>query len=116
MPKATRRERKLVRGNAEAFFHFEPWLDNWRVRVPYVFRASPGAARVVVRDAIGRRSEVEVEGGVAALALTGAPVFIRGLDPAQFDPVSPTGGCASPRDDGTEISETSDEEAVLEDG
>ena len=72
------------RAGREKFFHFEPWLDNWRVRVPYAFRAAPGATRVEVRDAIGRRSEVDVEGGTASLTLTGAPVFVRGLAPDQF--------------------------------
>ena len=77
------------RGFREQFFHFEPWLDNWRVRTPYDFAAAGGAKSVEVRDAIGRRSVRPAEGGKARLELTGAPVFVRGLDPGQFETAAP---------------------------
>ncbi|MBR3084877.1 MAG: hypothetical protein IKH04_00595 [Kiritimatiellae bacterium] len=95
------------RDKGEPFFHFEPWLDNWRVRTDYVFKVADGARGVTVRDAIGRESEIPAAGGRVALALTGAPVFVRGLDPAQFDDAT----SHSP-----EIPETSDEAEVHDDG
>ena len=73
------------RSKREGFFHFEPWLDNWRVRVPYAFKAATGVGRAIMRDAIGRGCAVPVENGIVALELTGAPVFVRGLAPEQFD-------------------------------
>ena len=73
------------RAKREGFFHFEPWLDNWRVRVPYAFKAATGVGHAIVRDAIGRERAVPARNGTVALELTGAPVFVRGLAPEQFD-------------------------------
>ena len=73
------------RTREEKFFHFEPWLDNWRVRVPYAFKAAAGADHASLRDAIGRERAVPARNGTVALELTGAPVFVRGLAPEQFD-------------------------------
>lgn len=66
----------------DGFFHFEPWLDNWRVKRDYRFKVK--GDRVTVRDAIGRTTVLRPSGGFVTLALTGAPVFVRGLDPSQF--------------------------------
>ncbi len=78
-----------VRGRGENFFHFEPWLDNWRVKTPYVFAAAAGVQSVEVRDVIGRTSVRTVEDGKVRLELTGSPVFVRGLAPGQFETAKP---------------------------
>lgn len=101
-----------VRAADEPFFHFEPWLDNWRVKTDYVFKVADGTESVIVRDAIGRESEIPAVGRVS-FALTGAPVFVRGLDPAQFDDAA-TDERASP--DAPEILETPEEAEVHDDG
>ena len=103
-----------VRGKGEAFFHFEPWLENWRVKADYVFKVAEGAGGVTVRDVIGRERSVPAEGGTVRLELTGAPVFVRGLDPAQFDDATEE---RAPSDDPEpEILETPDEAEEHEDG
>ena len=88
----TQGPRRRTRG--ERFFHFEPWLDNWREKTPYEFSAADGVLSVEVRDVIGRRSGRPVKGGKARLELTGSPVFVRGLDPAQFDTAEPPDAAA----------------------
>lgn len=65
------------RSRSEAFFHFEPWLENWREKTPYRFKTS--GREVTVRDAIGRLRTFSASGGEVELVLTGAPVFVRGL-------------------------------------
>ena len=74
------------RRKGERFFHFEPWLGNWRVKAGYALKAA--AREVSVRDAIGRVVRIPAENGRVSLALTGAPVFVRGLDLDQFSGVS----------------------------
>ncbi|MBO5751853.1 MAG: hypothetical protein J6R80_05560 [Kiritimatiellae bacterium] len=76
----TQGPRERVKG--EAFFHFEPWLNNWRVKKNYTFNVK--TADVIVRDVIGRTKNVKSSGGKVQLELTGSPVFVRGLDPKQF--------------------------------
>ena len=83
----TQGPRKRTRG--EKFFHFEPWFDNWRVKTPYELAAADGVKSVEVRDVIGRKGGQTVEGGKVKLELTGSPVFVRGLDPSQFDTAEP---------------------------
>jgi hypothetical protein len=65
------------RAAGEAFFHFEPWLENWRKKTLYRFKTT--CREVTVRDAVGRTRTVRAAGGHAAIELTGAPVFVRGL-------------------------------------
>ena len=82
------------RTREEKFFHFEPWLDNWREKTPYDFAAAGGVKSVEVRDVIGRKSVRPVEGGKVKLELTGSPVFVRGLNPSQFDAAEPPAAAA----------------------
>lgn len=110
-----------VRAAGEPFFHFEPWLENWRVKKDYVFKVADGTESVIVRDAIGRKREIAAAAGRVSLALTGAPVFVRSLDPAQFDAAA-TEECASPRADapdndlGDTIPEETEEAEMQMDG
>ena len=77
-----------LRAKGESFFHFEPWLDNWRVKTHYVFAAADGVKSVEVRDVVGRTRTCPVEGGKVRLELTGSPVFMRGLNPGQFETIA----------------------------
>ena len=102
------------RGKGEAFFHFEPWLDNWRLKKSYTFKLANGMDAVVVRDVIGRSTTIPAVGGRVTLDLSGAPLFVRGLDPAQFDSV-PSPRAAAPEQDPI-IPEEAEEAEVLADG
>ena len=88
----TQGPRKRTRG--ERFFHFEPWLDNWRVKTSYEFAAADGVQSVEVRDVIGRKSVRTVEDDKVKLELTGSPVFVRGLAHGQFETAEPPDAAA----------------------
>ncbi len=71
------------RRKGEPFFHYEPWLDHWRVRKDHVFKAT--GKNVTVVDAIGRRTEIPAKDGHVRLNLSGAPVFVYGIDLAMTE-------------------------------
>ncbi len=61
----------------EKFFHYEPWLDHWRVRKSHTFKTTRPVVTVV--DVLGRRTEIPSENNSVTLSLSGAPVLVYGI-------------------------------------
>lgn len=74
------------RAKKAPFFHYEPWLDHWRVKKPRTFKAASGSVTVV--DCIGRRRTVPTANGQVTLLLDGGPRFVYGLDLSEFTDTS----------------------------
>ena len=72
----------VPRAKGEPFFHYEPWIDHWRVKNSRMFKTS--GRTVTVIDPIGRRRTLHSKGGKIELTLDGGPVFVYGLDLAEF--------------------------------
>lgn len=68
------------------FFHYEPWLDHWRVKRPRTFKAV--ADYVTIVDCIGRKRTIPAKDGQVTLVLDGGPIFVRGLDLSEFTDTS----------------------------
>jgi hypothetical protein len=67
----------------------EPWVERWRQPVEVEL---PAAGPVTVTDLMGNMREAPVVGGKVRLALSGSPVYVRGLGdmvrlPALWEPV-----------------------------
>lgn len=56
----------------------EPWVDTWTTRTTITVPAT--GDKVVQLDAVGRRTELPVTGGMVTLMLDGAPRLYYGLD------------------------------------
>ncbi|MBI2299599.1 MAG: hypothetical protein HYU66_11775 [Armatimonadetes bacterium] len=61
----------------------EPWVERWRAAVTVEL---PAAGAVSVTDLMGNARPVAALGGRAALALTGSPIYVRGLGEAKLRP------------------------------
>ena len=68
------------------FFHYEPWLDHWRVKRPRTFKVV--ADYVTIVDCIGRKRRIPAKDGQVTLVLDGGPIFVRGLDLSEFTDAS----------------------------
>jgi hypothetical protein len=55
----------------------EPWQPQWHKPVEV---ALPAHGEVTATDLMGRRRRLAVRGSCVALALTGSPIYVRGLD------------------------------------
>ncbi|RRJ97095.1 hypothetical protein Ga0100231_012410 [Opitutaceae bacterium TAV4] len=61
----------------------EPWIDEWRSRVPTTLPLAHGQTTLTTINPIGQRKQVPADAdnkSTVTLKLTGAPVFVYGLD------------------------------------
>ena len=72
----------VKRKAGDKFFHWEPWFDHWRKKMPHAFKTTGTFLTVI--DCIGRRRTVPAERGRVTLALDGGPRFVYGLDLSEF--------------------------------
>ncbi|MDR1284236.1 MAG: hypothetical protein LBK99_25970 [Opitutaceae bacterium] len=78
----------ILTEKTENFASPEPWIDQWRSRLPTTLPVASGHGNVTTINSIGQRRNMTpattARGPEITLKLTGAPVIIYGLDPEKL--------------------------------